>query len=137
MNRAFADTLYWVAVTNPRDPWRQPALEARRRLSDARNITLDEVLTEFLTAMAGQGAFLRRKAVEVVRSILTDDGVIVLPQTRFSFLAGLALYEARGDKAYSLTDCIVMHTMREEGVVDILTHDEHFRQEGFNTLIHR
>jgi predicted nucleic acid-binding protein len=137
MNRAFADTLYWVAVTNPRDPWRQPALEARRRLGATWIITIDEVLTEFLTAMAGQGAFLRRKAVEVVRSILTDEGVIVVPQTRFSFLAGLALYEARGDKAYSLTDCIAMHTMREEGIADVLTHDEHFRQEGFNTLIQR
>lgn len=28
-----------------------------------------------------------------------------------------------------------MHAMRERGVSDILTHDDHFRQEGFTVLL--
>ena len=60
--------------------------------------------------------------------------VHVIPQTRQSFLAGLDLYDARPDKGYSLTDCISMNVMKAEGVTDILTHDEHFNQEGFRTL---
>lgn len=37
-------------------------------------------------------------------------------------------------KAYSLTDCISMEAMRQEGITDILTHDNHFTQEGFTIL---
>ncbi len=59
----------------------------------------------------------------------------VHPQSRASFLSGLAFYEARPDKGYSLTDCISMETMRREGITEILTHDAHFAQEGFTLLL--
>ena len=49
-----------------------------------------------------------------------------VPQSRNSFLDGLALYNARLDKGYSLVDCISMQTMRREGLTDILTNDRHF-----------
>jgi len=47
----------------------------------------------------------------------------------------LALYEARLDKEYSLTDCISMAAMRQEGIIEILTRDGHFTQEGFIILL--
>jgi predicted nucleic acid-binding protein len=58
----------------------------------------------------------------------------VIPQSRSSFLDALALYEARPDKAYSLTDCISMDVMRREGLTEVLTNDHHFTQEGFHIL---
>jgi uncharacterized protein len=58
----------------------------------------------------------------------------VIPQTRTGFLDALALYQARPDKAYSLTDCISMQAMRREGLTDVLTNDRHFTQEGFHIL---
>ena len=58
----------------------------------------------------------------------------MIPQTRSSLLSGMALYGARPDKAYSLTDCISMQTMRREGLTDVLTNDRHFEQEGFRAL---
>ena len=36
---------------------------------------------------------------------------------------------------YSLTDCSSMNVMDAEGIRDVLTHDRHFRQEGYNVLI--
>ena len=48
--------------------------------------------------------------------------------------AGLALYAARPDKGYSLTDCISMATMRKKGLTEVLTNDRHFEQEGFRAL---
>jgi predicted nucleic acid-binding protein len=48
--------------------------------------------------------------------------------------SGLALYQVRPDKGYSLTDCISMQTMRREGMTDALTSDWHFEQEGFRAL---
>jgi predicted nucleic acid-binding protein len=58
----------------------------------------------------------------------------VIPQSRESFRSGVALYGARPDKGYSLTDCISMQTMRKEGLTEALTNDRHFEQEGFRAL---
>jgi predicted nucleic acid-binding protein len=57
------------------------------------------------------------------------------PTTGQSFLSGLALYEARPDKEYSLTDCISMNAMRAAGITEVLTDDDHFTQEGFTKLL--
>jgi predicted nucleic acid-binding protein len=50
------------------------------------------------------------------------------------FLDGLALYEDRPDKGYSLADCISMQIMRLEGLTHVLSNDRHFEQEGFTAL---
>lgn len=66
--------------------------------------------------------------------LINDPDIRVVPQSRSTFLAGLALYNARPDKEYSLTDCISMETMRGEGLTEVLTNDKHFEQEGFRAL---
>jgi predicted nucleic acid-binding protein len=33
-----------------------------------------------------------------------------------------------------MTDCISMQVMRAEGIVDVLTNDTYFEQEGFRAL---
>ena len=53
---------------------------------------------------------MRRKAVANARRILNNPGVRVIPQSHDSFLSGMALYEGRPDKRYSLIDCISMQT---------------------------
>jgi hypothetical protein len=56
----FADTLYWVAITRPGDPWEGPARRAKEALGSVRLVTTDEVLTEFLT-LVGQTEGGRRR----------------------------------------------------------------------------
>lgn len=73
---------------------------------------------------------MRREGTETVRMLLESPEVKVIPQNRALFLEGLALYERRLDKQYSLTDCLSMHIMRREGLTEILTNDHHFAQEG-------
>jgi predicted nucleic acid-binding protein len=87
------------------------------------------VLLEFLAFFAGSGALMRRTAAQTVRGLESLRNVEVLPLTRQVFLTGLALYEARPDKAYSLADCISMQVMRERGLTEALTSDHHFAQE--------
>ena len=135
MTTVFADTLYWVAIVRPNDPWQESANRARSLLGTTRLLTTDEVLTEFLTALRGGGEQVRRQAVKMVRAVLDNPNVEVLPQTRDSFLKGVAFYEQRPDKEYSLTDCISMNAMRSECVTKILTNDQHFKQEKFEVLI--
>jgi predicted nucleic acid-binding protein len=92
------------------------------------------VLTEFLAALS-RSAHMRKQAAKMVRAILENPNVKVIPQTRESFLKGLTFYENRSDKEYSMTDCISMNVMRAESLVEVLTNDRHFEQEGFAFLI--
>jgi predicted nucleic acid-binding protein len=135
MKTVFADTLYWVAISRPNDSWRATAMQARRDVGEAILVTTDEVIIEFLTAMAKGGDWMRTTAARVVRAILVDPDVRVIPQSRASFLNGLTLFENRPDKSYSLTDCISMNVMKAEGIIDVLSNDHHFNQEGFQVLI--
>ena len=96
-------------------------------------VTTDEVLTELLTYFASRGFAAREQTTKFVRSLL-DSSVEVIPQSRDSFLKGLELYEMRSD---SLPDCISMQTMKAFNLTEALTHDHHFAQEGFITILGR
>jgi predicted nucleic acid-binding protein len=48
MRRIFVDTLYWIAITNPKDQWHQAAEKASRTLVGCHLVTTAEVLTEVL-----------------------------------------------------------------------------------------
>ena len=135
MRTVFADTLYWIAIFLPNDPWTDTAKSVD--LGDARLVTTEEVLSEFLTGVAGFGEYIRRLACELVRNILDSPEIYVLPQSHASFQGGLALYERRPDKKYSLADCITMNVMKRDGIREILTNDHHFVQEGFVRLLIR
>jgi predicted nucleic acid-binding protein len=137
MKTAFADTAYWIARARPRDQWKEAADRAREALGECLLITTDEVLTEFMGGMRGLGPPFRKLAVGIVRSVLADSNITVVPQSRDSFLKGVALYGERPDKTYSLVDCVSMATMRVHGLTDVLTNDRHFAQEGFNVLMQR
>lgn len=134
MNSVFADTSYWIALANPRDEHHQRALELSGTLHSSIIVTTDEVLVEFLNFCAFNSQ-LRMVAAVVVQDILSAaPQVRVIPQTRASFFAGLELYRSRPDKGYSLTDCISIQAMRHESILDALTNDRHFQQEGFRAL---
>jgi len=137
MNTAFADSVYWIAAVRPNDQWADAAKEAKELLGSVRLVTTDEVLTEFLAAMGSSGEKLREQAAKMVRAIIANANVKVIPQSRDSFLRGLDLYERRADKSYSLTDCISINAMRAEALSDILTNDHHFEQEGFAVLMRK
>lgn len=130
----FADTFYWIALTHADDSAHADAVAFDAAPGRLPIVTTEETLIEFLTFFGGQGPFLRTKALLVARRIIGDQEIRVLPQSHESFQAGLDLYAARLDKAYSLTDCISMATMRREGLSDVLTNDRHFEQEGFHAL---
>jgi predicted nucleic acid-binding protein len=131
----FADTLYWIAVSRPGDPWAAAAQTARSAIPNARLITTEEVLSEFLTALSRGGPAIRTAAVQLVRAIMNSAEVHVVAQSHESFSEGLENYAARADKSYSLVDCISMQTMRRLGIQYALTNDHHFAQDGFSVLI--
>ncbi len=90
-----------------------------------------------MTALSGGGEVLRQRAAQMVRAILGNPNVKVVPQSRGTFLQDLDFFDQRRDKEYSLADCVSMNTMGAESLSEILTNDHHFEQEGFIILMRK
>lgn len=136
MRKIFADTSYWIAVTNPKDELHNLVQIINKSIKGSLIFTTDEVLVEFLAYFSSKySGAMRKAASEITRRILNNVEIQVIPQSRNSFLSGLKLYEERLDKQYSLVDCISMVTMKNEGITEILTSDYHFTQEGFSIYL--
>jgi uncharacterized protein len=133
MTAVFADTFYWIALINPEDRHARVAQRFDDLLSSGKVYTTEEILAEVLTFFADD-SWLRGRAVETVRELLSDPVMHIIPQSHESFLSGFELYAARPDKGYSLVDCISMQTMRRERITEVPTNDRHFEQEGFRAL---
>ena len=135
MRKIFADSAYWIALINPTDQWRPNAMTVSRELKNFSIITTDEILTETLNYFAESGEYFRGIVTREIEKILLNQDVEIADATHENFLNGFELYKNRLDKGYSLTDCISMNIMRERQIFEILTHDHHFTQEGFQILL--
>ena len=129
MEKYFVDTWFLVARVDPYDQHHRIAVQVERSLTRARFVTHDGVLMEFLTSFAADGARARAAAVATVRDCMLR--YEVFPSDRDLFLRALSRYETRGDKQYSLVDCMSMVLMEERGIRYVLTNDHHFTQAGF------
>ena len=63
-----------------------------------------------------------------------DAELTIIPDSDALYRRGLELYGQRGDKHWSLTDCISFVVMEQEGLREALTGDRHFAQAGFVAL---
>ena len=135
MTEVFADTNYWVAMTDARDTWHVRAVAASRALGPVRLVTTEPILIEFLNHFSAYGGFWRDRALLQVETILTHADVEVVPYDPTTLRRGMDLYAARQDKQYSLTDCMSMNICRAMDIEEVLTHDHHFAQEGCAVLL--
>ena len=132
MRSYFVDTWFFIARLDRADSHHGAARRLEARLGFPTLVTHDGILTEVLSYFSGHGRKARLEASRVVRDVA--EAMIAVPATRQLFIAGLALYEQRPDKEYSLVDCMSMTLMRERGITHVLTNDHHFRQEGFTVV---
>ena len=132
MSQVFADTSFYQAFFNKRDRWH---FEAKRLVEALESgiVTTDYILVELGALMArGEARALYIRFVDQVRA---DPDTELIAASRDLFNQGLALFAARLDKGWSLTDCISFAVMRERGLVQALTSDHHFEQAGFACLL--
>ena len=137
MKEVFADTSYFVALFDPNDEWHSRAIEVEKQVSDYRVVTTEFVIVEILNYFSRSRPEIRVGIVDTVHRILDDAEIDTTKCSHDAVLSGLALYEARPDKSYSLTDRISMNLMRERGIHVALTHDGNFKQEGFIVLLRK
>src|SRR5207247_7388730 len=123
-----------IALANPAEQWHQASRDFSKANQDATLVTTDEVLTEFLNYFAEAGEHMRNVITQMCEQVMNHPRIVVLPQTRESFLKGLSLYQERPDKGYSLTDCISVCAMRQRSIRGALTNGHHLSLEGDQSL---
>ena len=132
MNKVFGDAFYFFALLNRNDEAHARAVEFAVNLNE-RLVTTEWVLTELADGLASSR---RRQMFAQTRSeLLVDDQVLIVPSEPTLYEQGVALYSARPDKEWSLTDCLSFVVMQREGITDALTADHHFEQAGFVALL--
>ena len=135
MKTVFVDSNYLIALINLLDQWHEQARRVQREVGAVRLLTSEWIMAETLNYFAERGEMFRRAAAKLAHRLTHNPAVEIVPATHEDYRAGFALYEARLDKGYSLTDCVSMNLMRERDINEVLTHDRHFAQEGFTVLL--
>lgn len=133
MKQLFADSSYWIGLVNPRDQIHQKVVKITQQLSSVRLVTTEMVLGELLNSFSDTR--FRRAVAGMVLKLRNDRNVRIVPQTSEQFESALRRYKQAADKSWSLTDCASFQVMEAEQIQAALTHDQHFAQAGFETLL--
>lgn len=94
--------------------------------------------TEFILTEVGDGLSRpenRPRFARLLELLRAQADVEIVPASSELFQHGGELHAQRPDKEWSLTDCTSFVVMKERGVEDALTSDQHFEQAGFRALI--
>ncbi|HEX8845565.1 MAG TPA: PIN domain-containing protein [Pyrinomonadaceae bacterium] len=97
-------------------------------------LTSNYVLAEFV-ALAQARGFPRAGALDLVIDLQAVPRVEVVWVDETLHNQAVALLQARHDKTYSLCDAVSFLLMRERKLIEALTTDHHFEQEGFTRLL--
>lgn len=131
----YADTSFWIALSSNRDQYHAHAIAWHSVLmqSGSRIVTTEAVLWEWLNALADP--VTRATAAEGYRRAHADKRIQVVPFDPEINAAAIELYRSRGDKHWSLTDCLSLVVMERRRLTEALTTDHHFEQAGMNALL--
>jgi predicted nucleic acid-binding protein len=131
----FLDAAYLIALGVPEDQHRAQALEFFQMMETARTriMTHHGVLFEVGSSLSKRK--FRPAAIRLLESIQSSSAVQIVPLTEELVRAGWDLFRRRPDKEWSWADCLSFVVMRERGLRQALTTDEHFEQAGFIALL--
>jgi predicted nucleic acid-binding protein len=98
------------------------------------SLTHSYVLAEFV-ALALIRRFSRLATLTFVSDLLENPDIEVVWVDELLHRKAVELLMARQDKTYSLCDAVSFVLMRQHGIIEALTTDRHFEQEGFQRLL--
>jgi predicted nucleic acid-binding protein len=131
--RFFLDTVFIQALLNQRDQYHSQAKAFLTRVRTAAEVwTTEAVLVEVGNALA---AFHRKAAARFIYQCYRTPNMRVVTIDSSLLNRALALYEARLDKSWGLTDCISFVVMAEQNLINAVTADRHFTQAGYQALL--
>ena len=130
----FLDTSFLIALAMPNDALHTTARAWSGQITEPLLVT-EHVLIEFVNAMSQPRH--RARAHVIVAALSANLSVRHVSASAELYQRGLLLHAQRGDKHWSLTDCISFITMTDAGCREALTYDQHFEQAGFAALLRR
>lgn len=130
--QVFVDTAYVLALINERDQYHDRAQELADFFEGQELVITDAVLLEIGNALS-RG--YKKQAINIINYFIESDEVEVVRHTSQVFDKAFAMYKKYDDKEWSLVDCISFVVMREKGIKQALTFDNHFQQAGFKTIV--
>jgi len=135
MNTVFLDTSYAVGLAVDSDQFHPQAKEMALRVEqqNTRCITTWAVMLEIGNALSKIRH--RPDAVKLLEILQNDPAIEMIPLTAELLERAVEYFSARGDKEWSLTDCISFLVMTDFGLQEALTADDHFEQAGFRALL--
>lgn len=129
----FLDTSFVLSLINPRDLHHKKAHALFTQLRTAREVLVTEaVLTEIGNSLACTN---RTAAVNFINSCYVTANLKVVSVDNALFRQAVEFYHTHKDKQWGLTDCISFIVMKDHGLTDAFTTDEHFQQAGFKALL--
>jgi predicted nucleic acid-binding protein len=130
--QTFIDTLFVIALINPRDQYHDKAVELASKYENQPLLVTDAVLLEIGNGLARN---YKQEAIEIIEYFFTSEEVEIVHLTPELFDRAFELYKKYEDKDWGLIDCITFVVMKDAGVSEALTFDQHFQQAGFNVLM--
>lgn len=132
MDIYFADTFFYRALLDPRDPAHEATVKFTQR-KRFRTLTTEFVITEIGDAFRSDRA---RAAFLTWLDALRRDGTVEIVAASADLVeAGVDHFRRFGDKDWGLTDCISFTVMASRGLHEALTGDGHFQQAGYVALL--
>ena len=131
----FLDTQGWVTLLNASDSLHAVTEAEWNRLVRGGYSVL---LTDWIVAETGNGLArtpVRQQFGAAVAKVLASPRTRLVYVTDGLLARGLILYRQRSDKTWGLVDCASFIVMRDAGVTEAFTDDEHFTQAGFTCLL--
>ena len=128
----FVDTVFVVALVNCRDQYHHQAADLAKQYEHHPLIVTDAVLIEIGNALSRQ---YRKESVRIIEHFFNSDEVEIVHLTPDLLNHAFCLYKFYEDKTWSLVDCISFVVMREAGITQAFTFDQHFVQAGFQALM--
>jgi uncharacterized protein len=127
----FVDTFAFIAWLNSRDRDHERVKAIMNECTDSL-LTTEWILVELADAFASPPG--RETAARFLTAVREEEQFEIVPYDVEVFDAGFAMYAARTDKSWSLTDCISFAVMGNLGLTEALTADHHFEQAGFHAV---
>ncbi len=134
MNKMLVDTSGFFSLYDEADAFHEQAISFYD--AAAKHLTTNYVLAEY-TALAHVRGVPRREIIRFSNLILDDKTVEIIWVDENLHRQAVALMLERTDKNYPLCDAASFVVMSERGIVESLTTDKHFRQEGFVRLLEK
>ena len=128
----FIDTCFITALVSERDELHAKAIELSETYRGQRFLLTDAVLLEAGNALAKK---FRDEVIEIIDGFQSSVDIEIARLDPEVFESGFNLFKQHRDKSWGLVDCISFVVMRERGVMEALTFDQHFVQAGFRALM--